>query len=343
MSYTSFRMIAYHVPTVTRVPKQEWESGWDAGKELPSVPRISVPELADDDARIRLKRVAHVVDLAQKEVMSYGKQLDSTLNIFLMPEFYFRPPKLGPRYQMNTYPEEVANKIFLTLNDMFLDDDFKHWLFVCGTVFWNTLTPSGQPLFFNTLVLVWGGSGNRDSMLLVEKQEASWMDGVSSNRSPGLAPGVAPLFQAWSNRRRRVIQRGGLTYGLEICQDHADLDQYRVLRNVLHDWKDHEGGYAPSINLHLLVAGGMTMERGAVIARKQGYFLRNDGMADDPGGSLVQSELQRITGYDPTARTRPGDLYRRYILPNVPGLQVPIPTGRNSFPQELVIYHKVGI
>jgi hypothetical protein len=59
---------------------------------------------------------------------------------------------------------------------------------------------------------------------------------------------------------------------------------------------------APAIDLHVLIAGGMPINKPSVAARSGGYILRNDGLWDL---SRPRSELKRVTGYLTSARPGP--------------------------------------
>ena len=56
-----------------------------------------------------------------------------------------RPPSVdNTDYVNETYPYEVAMKIFEELNVMFRHSNFKHWLIVAGTVMWNLNDEKGR-------------------------------------------------------------------------------------------------------------------------------------------------------------------------------------------------------
>ncbi len=351
MPYTHFRMIAYEVPTVTYGAIAPVISGWDPGQECRPVARIPVPDGVEDDARIRLKRLASVVDFARERLQVLGGDHDNTLKILIVPEFYFRPPALAANYAHNTYPDNVAVQIFKALNQMFVHADFRHWLFVCGTVMWNTLNDvMAQPVYFNTAIHVWGGRPN--AIGLIEKRLASGIDGVPVARSPGAAADIQPIFADWATRRLHVFHIDGIPLGLEVCLDHLNHDYCRVLRHVLADWPGREGNHQ-GVKLHVLTAGGMPIHPGSVCAQVGGYILRNDGMAS-PG---ERSQLQQVQSYseqdplmglvvvnelDPNAETSAN-------LVNVaPAERRDLPPGRiilpmpgadyNTFTQRLVYY-----
>ncbi|MFK7695460.1 hypothetical protein [Paenibacillus sp. HJGM_3] len=331
MPYTHFRMIGYEVPTVTLRPTNYNDrlSGWDPGTETPKVARIPVPDDLPDDARKRLRRLASVVNAAWLRHSLLLSDNPSTLKIFIVPEFYFRPDKAA--IASNSYPDNVANRIFQTLNSMFSHADFKDWLFVCGTVIWDSAndTFAKTKLYFNTGVVVEGGKTN--SIRLVEKKINSSIDGVPPTFfAPGADAKVKLIFDEWSAKRLRVFDLAGISFGLEVCLDHG----LKVLKTTLAQWQANEGA-TKSIKLHLLSAGGKPLETDAVAAKKGGYILRNDGhVLWGPN-----TELKQV----PTSGTTLVDTANEYVWNVDSSLQLPVPTGYVSITQRVVFYPALPI
>lgn len=311
MAYTHFRLLAYEVPTVLVNPQPPgYVSAWDPGNLSRKVTRIPVPEplshvaeprevgaaLPDarkglpEDAYIRMLRLASVVESTRMRIASKPK---GPLNVFVVPEFYFRPPTSGRLlYQGDTYPLASSNTIFNALHGMFRDAGFTDWLFVLGTVLWNNDfadrvpapgagTPREQVHYSNSAVVVTGGP--KGQLFLVEKKIPSRIDGIPKiEYQPGVPvaagptndPGLRPVFQQWKVRKEHVIDANGVTIGVEVCLDHDE----RVLRDVVEAWGTNEGPPAfPGVQLQILTAGGMTANRASFAMRKGGYLLRNDG------------------------------------------------------------------
>jgi hypothetical protein len=345
--YTNFRLIAYEVHTASA--KVNVISGWSAGTECPAVARVPVPNTLPDDARIRLKRLASVVDLAKTQITAGGRTDNAnTLKIFLVPEFYLRPPAtIGADYKGSTYPVGVRAQILQALESMFVHADFADWLFVCGTMMWNTLAgDKTTKLFFNTAVIVRGGQAN--ALHVVEKRIPSGIDGVPvamlpggglRYAAPGLDPSVKLFFERWEERKRHVLTFDGITFGVEVCLDHRDDPQCKVLRKVVSDWYAKQvPPPLPGVQIHLLTAGGMGIELPSVSAKIGGYILRNDGLhqAAAPAGS----EMRQVQGYNvtdpfgvatlPSDPTEPRAVAR--LGPRDPASNVPIPGGAPSVP-----------
>jgi hypothetical protein len=312
MPYKYFRMIGYQVPTASPgsigPPRRPVISGWDAGIESAGIATIPVPATLPDDARIRLKRLAAVVGMAYNRVQEaeWGDNAN-TLKVFLVPEFYLRPPSsIGPDYVGNTYPRGVGMQIFGALDGMFQDKIFANWLFVCGTVLFNTHDdPMAAPLYFNTAVVVKGGQSQ--GLRLVEKRVPSNIDGVpqvmfagvSKAGGPGNDPRVGPYLEKWNQRKDHVMNFGGATVGVEVCLDHGDSQ--RVLRRVVRDWPKNEVASAGSqdvfaradVQIHILTCGGMGLKPQSVAAKLNGYVVRNDGMATT--GARIQ--MRKVIAY----------------------------------------------
>jgi hypothetical protein len=316
--YTHFRLIGYEVDTASGTDTNPVIAGWDGGAECAAVARLPVPATLPTDARTRLKRLASVVDLAKTQVSAGGRTDNAnTLKVFLAPEFYFRPPaSIGADYKGGTYPQAISRQMLDALNQMFVAADFADWLFVCGTLMWNTLVDTtAEPLYFNTAVVVRGGQAN--ALHVVEKRLPSTIDGVpqptapdkstGAYAAPGYDPTVKLFFERWAQRKRRILDFDGIKFGLEVCLDHLNSPNCRVLRKVLVDWRSNSGWFAstPSVQLHLLSAGGMNVQRASVSAKANGYILRNDGMTYNDKGRLdpATSEMYQVLSY-----ARPGFL-----------------------------------
>jgi hypothetical protein len=370
MPYTHFRYIAYEVPTASRGPAVRVFSGFPAGQEYQALGRIPVPGGVNfnTDARVRLKRLAGVVDIAANTLRN-GTLIDNanTLKIFVVPEFYFRPPRaLGAGYEHDTYPMTGMADVIRGLDQMFVHADFTHWLFVCGTVMWNQKLPQpnapDKTLYWNTALYVRGGPG-RGGARIVEKQLASRIDGVPQALAPGRDQYVAVIHQEWRNRKEHVFNVDGIPFGLEICLDHADGDAYRVLKRVVSDWPANERGAQQDVKLHVLTAGGMEIQNPSVAAKVGGYILRNDGLAQDPADvpPYVYSEMRQVQNYTwtdpllnrPTVLTHFDSTGTATLAPAIPAQATnPLPAGpltvdvpgappagtNYTFPQRLVYY-----
>lgn len=297
MPYTHFRYIAYEVPTATRpIAGGNVVSGYDAGQAYQAIGRLPVPNNTPNDASKRLKRFAGVVNYAANRLRTLGDNAN-TLKIFMAPEFYFRPPaSLGAGYVHDTSPGGDAMAIIRALDAMFVHNDFQHWLFVPGTIIWNTRHDPVRPaLYRNTLIHARGGRQN--AAYFIEKNLPSRIDGLPLTGIPGRDVSYKLFHESWDNRKQRVFLLDGIPMGLEVCLDHLDSPSCRVLKHVLDEWLGKEGN-TQNVSLHLLSAGGMSIQPRSVSARVNGYILRNDGIAN-PGARSELRQVQQYTAPDP--------------------------------------------
>jgi len=365
MPYTSFRFIAYEVPTATNIYGPPVVSGFDAGLDCAAVARIPVDDNTPADARARLRRLAAVVDRAATtlvEKTQYQKALrdkPDTLKIFMAPEFYFRPPlKANPTEYINeTYSYDDAVKIFEELNVMFRHADFKDWLIIPGTVMWNwkdDQAPQGR-LYRNSALYIRGNK--EEGLRLVEKAVPSRIDGVPNpfdDPAKLYDPHFQEVFEHWHLRKDRVFEIDGIWCGLEVCLDHGSR---RVLKTVLSNWSTYESAPCPDLCFHLLPAGGMPLVPRSIAAKENGYILRNDGLdGDNPHHSELYQVRRYIDGEGQQAKKiYPSDLAGTAEL-NLYGARserevklvgnelVPMfGNGYREFPQRLVFYERQGL
>jgi len=352
MPYTHFRYIAYQVPTATSpIGGGGVVCDYSPGDSYQAIGRLPVPAATPDDAKKRLQRLAGVVNLAANRLRSMADNA-TTLKIFMAPEFYFRPPSaLGANYYSGTYPVKDRNALLDALNGMFVHADFQNWLFVPGTILWNTRDdPKANPLYFNTLVHVRGGMP--DALNVIEKNQPSGIDGMPVVGIPARDAKYRIFHQSWANRKRHVSPVDGTPLGYDICLDHLYSPTCRILKNVIHDWQANEGNIQ-NVSLHILCAAGMDIVPGSLAARVNGFILRNDGICN-PGTRSELKQVQRYQAPDPLVGhlldTTPSDLTGTVtlgaaiaeesaaVLSDGP-LQVPSKgPGFRTFPQRVVFY-----
>jgi hypothetical protein len=289
MPYTHFQYIAYQVPTALYDrTNDEVVSGFSPGSECDRIDRVRVIA-SPGDARTRLRRLAAVVDMAGNQV----QPCRTTLKVFMVPEFYFRPPVLSDYYRHNTYPREDALAIFTAMDSMFTHKDFTDWLIVGGTVLWNNGSlsdlPANPSVYMNTAVHVQGGKDN--GLKFVEKRLASNIDGVPVAMTPAYTndPNVRSIHADLEVRRQHMFSIDNVGFGLEVCLDHLIC----TVKNIRSEYYFSRH----PVNLHILSAGGMDIEPKSVAADINGYILRNDGV---PNNTKGQTELMKVTGYTNT-------------------------------------------
>jgi hypothetical protein len=368
MPYTHFRFVAYQVPTAAKDQLGNVISSFNAGWECPDndILPITVSANTPDDARIRLKRLAAVVTQARHEIANGMHDDRNTLKVFMVPEFYFRPdPTASPFYRSATYYYDHAMKVLEEMNTMFVHPEFRDWLFVLGSVMWNW-SAGGNITYRNSAPYVVGDKV--DSLRIVEKAVPSRLDGVPNpyvdiKGMERYDREYEIIFADWSSRRGHVFDIDGVTCGLEVCLDHPYTfgpdykgRVHRILKTVLSDWgrnerKDGAGNARPppSLALHLLTAGGMTIDTRSIAAMPRGFILRNDGFNPTP-----QVQMKRVLSYQNAAHQNvpPSDLDgtadlfelrpERVVGVDLNGF-LAMPVGCTSFYQGLVFYPSLAL
>jgi hypothetical protein len=294
MAYTHFRYIAYEVPTIAKTT-----TGIRYGLECGSIDGPPVLRggsqlfFASDDAKARIKRLIGLMTEALGHVATMGDD-DSTLKIFIAPEFYFRPNNDELAYN---YPEYKAIKKIL--RDTILEDSrFDHWLVIPGTIIWiwenkyrsadkRPIVGDDTKVYMNTTLPIKKGLAKR----VIEKAEASGHDGIpSGGEKQNSTKALNTYYKSAEKIAKHYFEVGGLNIGLEICLEHG----LQILKKSL-------GVPGPAyIDLQLLTAGGIDMGRNAIVARPGGFILRNDGTMSEG----LQPFPDPLAGYNPGADDR---------------------------------------
>lgn len=280
MPYTHFRYIAYEVPTTAPDPSQ----GLQRGQLCDLVARLPVPD--DDplsrkspDAFYRLRRMAAVIDRAEKQVQRIKQREHQRnqpvseqhiLTVFTAPEFYFRPSRAeSGSAQCSAYSSKHASAFKNAFQNMFgaqqARDDFKNWLFVTGTVVWCYKEQAGLKYANAALLYLPGGSGP----YYIKKRNPSEGDGLPLEATVQLDPKDDANILS-----KNVFNIEEHRFGLEVCKDHNTGVLQRALSR-------RGSGLNQRLALHFLIAAGMGHQRGFNVAMKNGFFLRNDGAGSD--------------------------------------------------------------
>jgi hypothetical protein len=210
-------------------------------------------------------QVNELKDRLQKDVVP---QLNKdTLTIFMAPEFYFKYEN-GKPYSRVTFINQIDYMKAISAS-------FPQVLWVPGTVWWSEPHSQDTVVVHNTAAIYHQGQLIRTW----QKQRLSTIDGLKAGPE---------VWDRWEVEHARILEetqdpffqvRHGadtLRFGVEICLDHLTLDKepsYGVLR-TLYSKRYVQG---PGVDVHLLVAAGMTTQAENVVARKGGLFLRCDG------------------------------------------------------------------
>jgi hypothetical protein len=372
MPYTHFRFIAYQVPTAAYPTAGTGGpyTGYPAGGTCPAVADIPVAgdAAAPPDWHIRLRRLAAVVDRAAANLGAGDNA--ATLKVFVAPEFYFRPPAgADVAFRRSTYAQEHLFAIWGALDRMFQSPRFADWLIVPGTVMWNRPREedAARSNYFNSVLYVRGGP-REQATRMIEKQLPSTIDGIPVPFAPGYDPSLRPIYEDWRTQTDRIFRVDNVGVGVEVCLDHADDPQCRVLKTVLSRWTQrfgelsstHQARVAGDANvpvpaLHVLTAGGMPTVPRSVAARIGGFLLRNDGLPNGaapvelrrvqnyimPNAQFPQGVQASVTNLSGSAQLAP-DAFLTTVVPLPPGPEtvsdLPGPRTYHTFAQQLMIY-----
>ncbi|USE34467.1 hypothetical protein [Endozoicomonas sp. SCSIO W0465] len=257
----------------------------------------------DADVFARVQRTLTALELAVT-TLEYRKDLkkDGVLNIFAMPEFFFRPPE-EPR----SYPADMYKAISDVLTQTIATKKaLKHWLVIPGTIMWTREEPhpaglDEKVLVDNNTALVINGGIELGGGVKVDKLRPIKTDGMPSYRMSadekskpkGIKYDGEWLNQAeyfkrsgmWPNVSEHIIDFRNVRMGMEICADHNTLKAYPFVT------KD--------IVAQLLVSCGKRLIKKYVVTTENGIFMRVDGHH----GSGVRWELRVVKGYRNTNST----------------------------------------
>lgn len=284
MSYSHIRFIAYHLPTIGFSKGGNVEYGLSAGplldhgdqkkifsaypdmkvgagivnsdNVLAGKPPIFMVNLlgsknalktvkGDGDVFVRVQRFLTALELAVTTVR-HRKDLkkDGVLNLFVAPEFYFRPPE-EPHSYTEAMHLAIANVLKTTIDQ---NEALKHWLVIPGTIMWteqyldtNHLeNTTKRVLIDHNCTYVINGGVELIGGQKINKYTPSRIDGLPSQRlANGEKIDGVDFDGDWLDRaefmRRKdlwpsfsdhVVSFGGVKMGVEICRDHGVLKSY---------------------------------------------------------------------------------------------------------------------
>ena len=316
MSYTSVQFIAYEVPTGVALPAgkcgvDQLQLCKDLVKEAAFTSALGA---LSEDARARVSRLLAIVDLARSSMAT--SQSTETLKVFVAPEFYLRPREQGQLSRSYASSDLVAAQS--VFRQVFAQVRLQGWLCVLGTMIWNmkgTVAYSGalsgggvsqkdleglskldgKDVVYNSALVAIGGAG----VQVYDKVYYSGADDISDKRYP---------LQGYTMRSTAqcVVAADNLQCGLEVCRDH----QQRFLGKAFDDLRKSQTvdkNAIRKLDLQLLTACGMTVQKSSVILGPQRYLFRVDGAVSediDGNGRFDHSELQLVTAGDVRGATQ---------------------------------------
>lgn len=313
MPYTHFRYIAYQVPTVVKNAANQAVYGIPAGQAreeamldaIPNLPVLKTTDFdlttLDIDIRIRMKRLLGVMTYAHNFLKNAaGRDNDRTLKILITPEFYFRPINAEVSYSHKQYLQ-IKDVLHATISQ---ESRFDDWLIIPGTILWDHVYDkvNNKRIFRNTALCIYRNGKNKPDFF--EKIIASRIDGVPTGRhgrpvpTGSSAANNASTDEAWpgfynsfQQRKQRVFKIGGIQIGVEICLEHG----LRILGNTLNEGVRNGTFLKNSVQLQLLLAGGMSVKEQNIATDIGGFILRTDGY--NGGTPALQSNMHRIREY----------------------------------------------
>ncbi|MEG4940720.1 hypothetical protein [Microcoleus sp. F4-D5] len=224
----------------------------------------------------------------QGQVVKYLN--DDTLTIFMAPEFYFKY-RNGLPYQRTTFFNKLEYLQAISMA-------FSEVMIVPGSIWWSEPTKDARKVIVhNTVPILFAGN----IIHTWQKERLSRLDGL--NKGPQvwdrdeedykriLDSSQTPFFQInFKNDPTKPI-----LFGIEICLDHLTLDDppntYGVMRTkYLENYQNLNQGVG--VDVHLLVAAGMPLQKENIVARNNGVLFRSDG-----GQGMKRSSCVKILRY----------------------------------------------
>jgi len=374
-NYTHVQYIAYQVPTFGKIV----HSGDDLTDT--AIDKKIKGMLTDDDERRRVKRLYDVVMAAKGQ--DKVDSSDTTLKIFVAPEFYFKSSKTEAKLFGYSYSFNTMQNIMECLHVLFKENaELANWLIIPGSIVsmlpgrgWaRAILPkvgSGSIYendpkdmsYLNTVPAIKGGDPEAP-LTYVHKRLISHIDGspfAGNLFDNPFAIRNDPLYNtedllgSWSENKANIFKVDNITFGLEVCLDHA----LEVLKDICQIWKEQEEQEKerlnkkgkeyevkglPDIDIHLITSCGMAIDPKNVMARKNGYVAICDGI----NNSQPRTQMKKIKNHSLTdgATFTDADIAQVgvYNLPVSLQLNVADSDPRSQVkPQSLVFYNTVAL
>lgn len=288
--YTSIQHIAFETPTfaANNAGNQAYKSKLEKIASLPDTKDLSL------DAQNRVMTVVRLVQTARDTLTKNGTDSSTCLKVFTVPEFYFRPQKAEANCLERSYSEQTKNAIVKNLRAKLSNPDYKHWLFILGSVIWTNklsnleglnskLVNEGDKGVRNTCIMMKGGSEDAPIQLfdkvhlsgINEIKEAAWAG--KHFKSALQRPKVSGLFESLASRQKCLFKVDNLSICAEICLDHHE--QLKVGKKTLEDINKKKTASEPkeTVNLQFVIACGMPIQSKSIATKSDGYLMRNDG------------------------------------------------------------------
>ncbi|MCK5022829.1 MAG: hypothetical protein KAS04_01515 [Candidatus Aenigmarchaeota archaeon] len=205
------------------------------------------------------------------------------LNIFVAPEWCFQ----------KEHNKQKEGATFHTSNDLALiikgmkDVSSQHpnLLIIPGSVIWSIPDSTRGEIVYNTVFVFYAGN------LLHTYHKSDWGGDTYRPGTFATTMKIEGVASAWGNilRSSYGIKKGGKTknvqtnshffecrgllIGVEVCADHIGG---MMRKEYIDKWKNGKG-----IDLHIIVACGMSPSSEKVVAKKGGYIIACEGFYDN--------------------------------------------------------------
>ncbi|MGM0593961.1 MAG: hypothetical protein ACQETD_05425 [Pseudomonadota bacterium] len=267
MSIENIRFIAYDINTAPKQP--QFKDGL-----MPSGTYLGLDDPQQDiDARCQLLRRA--IDTAYNRIDNLSPpDSDTTLNVFMAPEFLFRG-KSGA-YQMDETSYAISQ-----LQGLVADDKYSNWVFVFGSIVAMASGDGRLDEAYNFTLLQEGGSAASDDSgaRIVMKELMSGIDFISDYANPGgvLLGGVEYLSAGDSGSGREkqqvnydgagIFELTGINWAVELCLDHG-VGRLQKSPQLPGD---------KQVQIQLIPSCGMQIQSDSVITADGGLIFNCDG------------------------------------------------------------------
>ncbi|WP_224240232.1 hypothetical protein [Hyalangium gracile] len=227
------------------------------------------------------------------------------LKVFVAPEFFFRGHKGA--YDLDTYQTVLTG-----LRAWASDSEWKHWIFVFGTVMATFDNESGGTEILNVALVHQGGAGVEGTRAIVKENllegdllqlsqltHASPVGALTFDNAVGVKTadqflnatnrGDGAELQKWGFDGRGIFDMAGVRFGIEICADHLG-GRLQLSPTAKGDWQ-------PQLQV-VTACGVQGLVAMNTVASTGGYIFLSDGFFEDGEGG--RTSLSKVTTAKPS-------------------------------------------
>lgn len=283
--YQNVQFIAYSLDTKPGYATGRYRAMANAAHDVTT--RCSVMEAAAKAARVRANTSSYC------------------LKVFVAPEFFFRSHTGA--YDLDTYQTVLTG-----LRAWASGNEWKHWVFVFGTVIATFQNEAGGQEILNVAVVQQGGAGvegtrviakenllEGDLLRLSQLKHDSPVGTLTFDGAVGVKTaeqflnatnrGDGAELQKWGFDGRSIFDMAGVRFAVEICADHLG-GRLQLSPTARGDWK-------PQLQV-VTGCGVMGVIAENTVASKDGYIFLSDGFFADAGGG--RTSLSKVTAAKPS-------------------------------------------